>query len=408
MRPIRHYWILAVLLLVCAGFSAQADISVWLDFANFSTRLDELAAYATVDPFTALEQTLIKSTLQSQLNTIYSGFDVSFTETLPTGDHENVRFGATTTNRGLLGQAQEIDWLNLNLNDSASIYSTNFDFTIDEFSGSVDRAAQLSQLTTALAGTAAHELGHNLGLQHPDAYGDRRLTPSTYSNTHGWQNEHIMATGGDYGTGLGETGRETARTFNTLETAKLEYADGLTASPGPTYLEPGAVHNTPASALSLLFTYLPLSDVNGFSMYGSLGAVGEYDFFSFTGQRNEMFTANTISQVRFLNPIDSFLTLYASDGTTVLASNDDIAFGGNTFNGGTSYSDDSILLNYLLQNDDTYYLQVRDYSTDTGNYALLTILDDSRVPEPSTLVLVGIGLAGAGIRLRRRKKLNEA
>ncbi len=401
MRVRKPYWILVACSLVWVTLSTQASISVWLDYTGFSTRLSELAAYATVDPFTALEQTLIKSTIQGQCNTIYSGFDISFTDTLPTGDYESIHFGVSTTNRGLLGQAQEIDWLNLNLNDSASIYSTNFDFTINEFSGSVNRDQQIAQLTTALAGTAAHELGHNLGLQHPDAYGDRRIDPTTYSNTQGWQNEHIMATGP---TGLGEAGRETLRTFSTLELAKLEYADGLTASPGTNYYEPVGAHDTVGTALALPFGYLPISDVYGFAGYGSLSAAGEYDYYSFTGQRNEMFTANTISQVRFVDSIDSLLTLYAPDGSTVLFSNDDIYFSGNTFNGGTVYSGDSILLNYLLQQDGTYYLQVRDGSTDTGNYALFATLDDSRVPEPGTLILVGLGLVGAVARLRRRKK----
>lgn len=337
-------WLCALALISGAGVTS-ADVAVWLDFTNFSSRLDELAVSAGIDPFSGAEQTSIRSSIQSRMAAVYWNFTISFTETAPDGEYETVRFGSTTNNSNLLGQAEQIDFLNLNKHNVADVFTANFAFILDEFSGSVNRDQQLDQLTAALAGTAAHELAHHLGLQHFDAYGDDRIGPENYGNTQGYQNEHIMATGS---TGLTEQGREQDRTLATLELAKLEYADGLTNHTPPTYLEPSGVHNTPATAPSLPFTYLPIAGVYGFNMIGSISTAGEYDYPSFTGQAYQRLTANTLSQVLFSDPVNSYLALYGSDGSTLLAANNDLYFSGNTFNGGTYYSDDSILLNYLL------------------------------------------------------------
>lgn len=186
--------------------------------------------------------------------------------------------------------------------------------------------------------------------------------------------------------------------------AKLEYADGLTNHTPPTYLEPSGVHNTPATAPSLPFTYLPIAGVYGFNMIGSISTAGEYDYYSFTGQAYQRLTANTLSQVLFSDPVNSYLALYESDGSTLLAANNDLYFSGNTFNGGTYYSDDSILLNYLLPQTGTYYLQVRDTGAGTGYYDFFVTLQDTAVPEPGTLALAGVALIGVVVRSRRRKR----
>lgn len=193
-------WLCALALISGAGVTS-ADVAVWLDFANFSSRLDELAVSAGIDPFSSAEQTSIRSSIQSRMAAVYWNFTISFTETAPDGEYETVRFGSTTNNSNLLGQAEQIDFLNLNKHNVADIFTANFAFILDEFSGSVNRDQQLDQLTAALAGTAAHELAHHLGLQHFDAYGDDRIGPENYGNTQGYQNEHIMATGS---TGLTE------------------------------------------------------------------------------------------------------------------------------------------------------------------------------------------------------------
>jgi hypothetical protein len=104
--------------------------------------------------------------------------------------------------------------------------------------------------------------------------------------------------------------------------------------------------------------------------------------------------------------MDTYLTLYGPDGST-LAYNDDIWYSGNTFNGGAPYSPDSLLLNWILPEDGTYCLRVKDFSTDTGSYELFVTLDDYAVPEPGSLLLAAGCAALAAVRVGRRRRLRQ-
>lgn len=373
--------------------SAQAGVNVFLDYTNFSTRLGELGAGA----FSSADQTAIRTGIMSVLSAAYADFSVSFSETAPLGLYETINFGLTA-GAGNLGLADRIDYRNLVATDVARVFTGNFGFIIDEVG---DRPTQISQLAAALGGTAAHELGHNLGLQHHDSYGDPALNPAA---TGGLQNTHIMATGS---TGLDEAGREATRTFSTLELAKLEYAAGLTADPADPILEVGAAHGTAGTAQSLAKTSLAISGVNAFSVIGGISAGGENDFYSFVGTAGSLFTANTLSSALFGSVVDTILTLYKADGTTVIALNDDIHYGA-TFIGGSGglQSTDSLNLNVVLPTTGTYYLAVTGFRGDTGNYELFGSLlgDTQAVPEPSSLVVFGFACLGLPWISRCRKK----
>jgi hypothetical protein len=292
------------------------------------------------------------------------------------------------------------------------VFTANFDFIIDEFSGSTNRDTQISQLSVALAGTGAHELGHTFGLQHHDAYGDPAITTTdgtTPITTGGQQNTHIIATGS---TGIDEVGRETSRTFSEYENAKLEFTGGadtiffgsnvtnneLVATPITTLLETGA---TQTGGQALTFNTLTVSDLVATSVIGQLSSAGEVDTYTFTGGLGRLLTVEVLSEIRFENPIDSLITLIDPDGLTV-ATNDDLFYSGNTFQGGTLRSTDSLLLNLQLTKTGTYTLEVEDLATDTGLYSLFVASD---VPEPSTILgtLAAVGL-GAALMWKSRQR----
>src|SRR5439155_16616931 len=86
-----------------------SSIAVFLDYTNFQTRLNQMTTAAGVTNLSAAEITTVQSGIMSKIGTIYSGFTISFTQTLPTGNHETVTFGNTAT-AGTFGQAQEIDF----------------------------------------------------------------------------------------------------------------------------------------------------------------------------------------------------------------------------------------------------------------------------------------------------------
>jgi hypothetical protein len=194
-------------------------------FPDWVDELGKLTAATGVDPFTPTERTGIETGIMMQLSTMYAGYDITFSTTPPTAPYDTIAFGADSTGAPTptaLGSAPT-DQANIASSQKASIYTANFKSILDEFSGSVDRLLQLGQISTALAGTGGHELGHTLGLDHHDAYSDPSITPATYAATGGVQNTYIMATGE---TGLSETGRETPRTLSPWARAKLDITGG--------------------------------------------------------------------------------------------------------------------------------------------------------------------------------------
>ncbi len=285
-------WATLAFFTLLPALRAEAQTNVFVDFTNFGTRLNESAAAAQARDamnatvfadanFTNAEVTAIQNSILAQIPTIYKGFTVNFVTTAPAmGNYERLTFGQTTATT-LYGLADKLDYRNQSANDTARVFSANFSDFID----SNDRPTVLSHIATSLSGTGAHELGHDLGLQHYDNYGDPRITPASYKDTGGVQNTHIMATGGinDDGSpnlsGITTAQREQPRTFSQLETGKLEFGTGLRASIPMSITEQAAAHATTATAQALTFTNLPLSGLNAANIIGGIGTVGETDFY---------------------------------------------------------------------------------------------------------------------------------
>ncbi|MEM8680638.1 MAG: hypothetical protein AAGF97_14920, partial [Planctomycetota bacterium] len=200
--------------------SVHANQDVWLDFnTGWLANLELAALSAGVTPFNPTEVAMIESDLEGLFQDAYQGYTVNFFTTAPTGAHERVDFGAITTNDNLLGLAN-FDFRNRS-NSVQEVYVRNFDFFLEAGDARED---QLRELTTSLAGTAIHEVGHAFGLRHVHAFGDPRITPANYADTQGFQNDHFMATGS---TGLTEVRREMPRTFSDWSRLHLEAASRL-------------------------------------------------------------------------------------------------------------------------------------------------------------------------------------
>ncbi|MBC8136204.1 MAG: hypothetical protein H8F28_09985 [Fibrella sp.] len=400
---------------LCAVFYSPAPvhaaITAWLDYTDFDTRLSELAATATVSTYTVGEQTQIRTGILSDLQTIYDGFDVSFTETRPvTGDYERLVWGLSTNTTGLLGLADRIDLRNLHRNDTSRIYTANFIGIVNEFDGMDQRDTQLDQLSRALAGTAAHELAHNLGIEHCDCYAHSGIGPDNYANTNGLQNSQISATGG---TALNEVGRETLRSFSPWERVKLAYAGGLVAEAPPVLAEQAHVHDSLDTTQNLSLTNLSVVKAASAMITGAITAVDEVDYYSFALLAGQTLTARVHSDTpgHISNPVNSFLSLLAPSGAVVFA-DDDIEYNRHVFNSGLRsdlYSLDTFFVNVPVMETGIYTLVVSGVGGDTGDYELLIATNPASqgavvVPETSTGWL-GCGgfVLGASVFWRRKR-----
>lgn len=393
---------LAIVGAVTVMGSANASISVWLDYTGFDSTVAAAwtsAGYSGGNALSVGEILGIKNDVQTKLQTIYSGFAVNFNQSSPGGVFETLRMGATTTQTGLYGQADRIDWRNNFKNDVAEIYARNFDDVI--FTGSFTRTQNLERLKNALANTTAHELGHNLGLQHYDPYGTDSIQAPSYTVT-GQQNSFIMATGS---TGLTSMDRGNARTFNVAEKVKLEFADGVANVSGQTIAESAGAKGSTATAQTITGALLPVSGRTGINVAGRITSSNELDFYRFEATAGSLITANTFSG-ELVNPtggtVDTVITLHDSTGST-LFSNDDIGYSGNNFLNSSNYSTQSLLQNFVAQYTGVYYLSVRGFQTDTGSYELL-MTGLNPVPEPATMVALGAGVVWMA---RRRRAKNS-
>ena len=350
---------------------SRAAVTVFMDYSGFSTRLDELTSSAGISPFTTTEQESIKSGILSSLQTSFAGFDISFSETSPGGSFPRLWFGDTG---GGFGVADHIDFRNKDNSDLARVFTAEFDSFIE--SGE-PRSQQINELTMSLAGTSAHELGHNFGLRHHDSYGDQDLVyTGSPINTGGLQNTHVMATGS---TALDETGRETQRSFSEHALVKLSFAEGLSSTVPATIIEGADFGDDTAAAMPLTFTNLALVSRSAVNVAGQINNNTDADVFSFSLEAGSRFTADINldypDSIPF-NNVDTFMELIDTNGTTVFASDDVTSYDGDTFgSGGSGDGFDPWLINVPIADSGTYYLRISPESPDSGDYELLIHTD---------------------------------
>jgi hypothetical protein len=420
--------------LVSLSVAASAQVTVWVDFTSdihdgaagsangTADWIDELTkATTTITPFTPAERGVIEAEILSQLGTIYAGYDITFTTTVPAaGPFDAIAFGMNSFGFGSLGIAPS-DPANIASSQVGGIATGNFDFILDEFSGTTERATQIAQISTALAGTGGHELGHTLGLFHHHAYSDPPITPATYGATGGVQNAYIMGTGP---TGLDEIGRETLRGLSPWEKAILDMAGGAAAAfpgldhqkvvtaPVPIFLlEDGPVDagSTPATSIPIALTPGETSGMKLALVAGDLdGTPGDADMYKFFVSEPSLLTAEIFSDNRFAGPFDFDSLLVLTDAVgAAIAVNDDVFFDGDVFGAITFRQDDSFLLNIPLMPGE-YHLLVHTSPTPSiapgvGDAYWLAV-GVAAIPEPtSALMLIALAVARGSARPRRRQ-----
>ena len=384
------------LFVLLPAHSGLAQINVFVDWSGFELRLNEATAAAGVSSFSAAEVTTIKSNVFNDITSHYDGFSINFSETNPGGDYETIVFGLSGTGYGL---ADSIDFRNQLKTGTGRVFTANFDDFIEAADA---RSVQIAELSTSLAGTASHELGHNLGLQHLDPYGIASFT-ATNSNggyvTGDAQNSHVMATGF---TGLTETQREVFRTFSDLSGVKLHMADGVSSNPITLTNEQATSHSSAGTA-----QHLELTSISFGSEYDDAGVLtGSYrgsDYYSVDLEAGDKILIEVLSSVIYEDDFDSYLRFYDTDGTTVLYENDDKQVNSSGVNNGGPYSMDSMLWNLPVASSGRYFIEVDAFSSsDSGDYDLVVAVERLRaIPEPAAALFLSGLFLSFGSRRRR-------
>ena len=411
---------------------------IWVDFtsdfhdgadgdangvADWIDELNQATSRAGADQFSAAERATIEGNILNSLNNIYAGYNLNFVTNEPNGTHEVIYFGHDNDHPGVnsLGSAQS-DIGNLDTNTYTLAFLNNPDgdppnvpkVTTGNFNFALEpnfdtRAEMIQELSTSLAGTAAHELSHSFGLQHHFTYSAIGITPENLNDTGGLQNQHVIATGG---TGLSEREREEGdRSFAPFSRVILDIAGGVTSEIGDFGRENTPIVDNPvfsdASELGsandagdTFETAQPLSFQRGDSSGADIsfveadldGGASDIDVFRFTTNVETTFSTHVLSEeLRFSREFDPALALFDSSGT-VIASSDDISYGGDSIDVDTiaglsdsSTSDDSFLFNIVL-GPGTYFLEVRptdvdisDFPSSGDQYFLVTSLVSSDV-----------------------------
>ena len=294
---------------------------------------------------------------------------MSFDDTPPTeGD-----FSIITLNAGpAFGIAEAIDFRNIDRNDTA---------TVNVNSGA-STSAEFVTLTTTVV---SHELGHLLGLRHGDSFGplgmgidSNTVFPNSYNpNFDGPQLAdetmiHIMESDSLFIENTVE------QFFSERSAIRLAFNEVGTVIP-----EAGGDKGSIGSAQDIELVNLPFVpntiedgdrnglgdfDVDALVVTGSLDTFGENDFYRIEGVAGAVLNLEVISEViseRLGNTIDSQLSVLDESGNEV------DYFGEPAFNDDEFESFDSILIDLVLPEDGTYFIQVQAFGLmDTGNYEL--------------------------------------
>ena len=376
---------LSSLLLLPALCSAQQTVLL-----DFDSGTDGTINYTTQ----------MRDDVQSLMETIYQDFDFTFTQSAPTtGPFTTITYNSAAAG----GLADGIDFRNLNMSDNAVVNVDGLGFT------ATDDIVGLS------ANIGSHELGHLVGLRHRDGFGPigSGVFPGLGgaffpafpgpSNASEFEN-HVLSTPA-FGADIN---RFTQPVWLSERSAiKLAFAEDST-----TVAEVGA-NDTLATAQSLIFGNLVVPntiivgqnagigdfDVDAVSVEGSLTA-GDNDFFEFTAAAGDLFNFEVMSAaLDRLDDVDTQISIFDSNGAFV------DYFGQDAFNDDEIETLDSVIIDLVIPDDGTYFIQVNGFAAaDTGDYELFVSRFNgaTAVPEPGCVAIL---LGACTLIATRRRRL---
>lgn len=377
---------------------AQIGGTVYVDFAGFANTPQGSVTALSTAGFTGLvpaDLPNFKTQIVSRIQAAYAGFSINITDILPAGNFTRLVIGNTgTQSAGALGIANEIDFRNHRDNNVVSVLAS--EHTTPPFFPST-----LGFYSQMMANTAAHELGHVLGLMHSDP-----VSTFVNANAASVQASEIMRAR----VAFNSNNEYAPVRFGDYSRQKLTIAtQGVNVQPenaaanfvfpfGADPARAGDAGGTVATARILNF-----DTNNNDVVLGTLA--NDTDAYKFTVPANTFVTAEVFSKAlvagtsptsvgRITDAIDAVLDIVDNTDTVIQTVQFTSSLDIDNVAGGDAGSD-QLIYRFALPAAGTYAVRVRGGADATGDYELYV-----NIPAPGSAMVLAVG----GFLAARRRR----